>query len=101
MEVLPTANYQPTATGLPQHVQATIKIGKGPSAIVSEGSSVWVANAQDGIVSRIDPATNKVITMIRVNGHPTHLTAESGAVWVWATAESRGLLYRVDPTATS
>jgi YVTN family beta-propeller protein len=90
---VPTGSHQPTATGLPRHVQATIKFGKAPSAVVVEGSSVWVANSRDGIVSRIDPATNKVIATIRVTGRPTHLTAESGAVWV-VTPQS---LQRIDP----
>jgi YVTN family beta-propeller protein len=79
---LPTGSPQPTATGLPRHVQAAIRVGKAPGAVAVEGSSVWVANSGDGTVSRIDPATNKVIATIGVGGRPTHLTAQSGALWV-------------------
>jgi YVTN family beta-propeller protein len=79
---LPTGSPQPTATGLPRHVQAAIRVGQAPGAVAVEGSSVWVANSGDGTVSRIDPATNKVIATIGVGGRPTHLTAQSGALWV-------------------
>jgi YVTN family beta-propeller protein len=79
---LPTGSPQPTATGLPRHVQAAIRVGEAPGAVAVEGSSVWVANSGDSTVSRIDPATNKVIATIKVGGRPTHLTAQSGALWV-------------------
>jgi YVTN family beta-propeller protein len=79
---LPMGDPQPTATGLPRHVQAAIRVGKAPDAVAAEGSAVWVANSGDGTVSRIDSATNRVIATIDVGGPPTHLTAESGAVWV-------------------
>jgi YVTN family beta-propeller protein len=80
--VLPIGGHQPTTTGLPRHVQATIRVGKAPGAVVVEGSSVWVANSEERTVSRIDPATDGVVATIPVGGRPTHLTAASGAVWV-------------------
>ena len=79
---LPTGSPQPTATGLPRHVQAAIRVGKAPGAVAVKGSAVWVANSGDGTVSRIDPATNKVIATIGVGGRPTHLSAQSGALGV-------------------
>ena len=79
---LPMGGPQPTAAGLPRHIQAAIRVGKAPGAVAVEGSSVWVANSGGGTVSRIDPATNRVIATIKVGGRPTHLTAQSGALWV-------------------
>jgi YVTN family beta-propeller protein len=93
-KVLPIGGHQPTATGLPRHVQAAIRVGKAPAALIIEGSSIWVANSGDGTVSRIDSATNRVIATIAVGGRPTHLAAGFGAVWV---ANSKGL-QRIDPT---
>jgi YVTN family beta-propeller protein len=58
-----------------------IRVGNALGAVAVDGSSVWVANRGDGTVSRIDPATNRVVATIDVGGRPTHLTAEAGAVW--------------------
>jgi YVTN family beta-propeller protein len=92
---LPTGGREPAATGLPGHVQAAIRVGRAPGAVLVAGGSVWVANSGDGTVSRIDPATNRVIATIDVIGHPTQLTADSPWVWV-ATREG---LRRIDPAS--
>jgi YVTN family beta-propeller protein len=91
--ILPIGDPQPTATGLPRHVQAAIRVGKAPGAVVVAEGSVWVANSGDSTVSRIDPVTNRVTATIGVGGHPTRLTADLGAVWV---ANPHGL-QRIDP----
>ena len=44
--------------------------------------AVWVANAKDGTVSRIDPATNQVTATVRVGGSPRDVAVGSGRVWV-------------------
>jgi YVTN family beta-propeller protein len=93
MEVLPISDRESAAARLPRHVQAAIGVGEAPSAVLVAGGSVWVANGGDGTVSRIDPATNRLIATIGVGPHPARLTADSGAVWV-ATAEG---LQRIDP----
>jgi YVTN family beta-propeller protein len=91
--VLPVANFEPGAPRLPRHVQAAIKVGKAPSAVLVAQGSVWVANSGDGTVSRIDPATNRVTATIGVDGNPARLTADAGAVWVANPAA----LQRIDP----
>ena len=48
---------------------------------VGEGS-VWVVNAKDGTVSRIDPRTNDVAAPIRVGGSPRDVAVGSGRIWV-------------------
>jgi YVTN family beta-propeller protein len=102
---VPPGGRQPAATGTPGHaigmtvpgpspqVQAAIGVGKTPTAVLVAEASVWVANSGDGTVSRIDVATNRVIATVRVGGSPSHLTADSGAIWV-ATADG---LRRIDP----
>jgi YVTN family beta-propeller protein len=91
--ILPVGAPQPAATGLPRHVQAGIRVGEAPGAVAVDGSSVWVANSGDGTVSRIDPASNRVIATVHVGGHPTRLTADAGAVWV----TSPGRMQWIDP----
>lgn len=91
--VLPIGGPEPTATGLPRHVKAAIRVGEAPGAVAVDGSSVWVANSGDGTVSRIDATTNQVIATIDVGARPTHLTADSNGVWV---TNPEGL-QRIDP----
>ena len=43
---------------------------------------MWVANAGDGTVSRIDPAKGAVVTTIDVGGAPAGVAAANGLVWV-------------------
>lgn len=93
---LPTGGREPAAPGLlGGPVQAAIRVGKAPGAVLVAEGSVWVANSGDGTVSRIDPATNRVVATIGVGGHPSRLTADSGVVWV-ATGEG---LRRIDPAS--
>jgi YVTN family beta-propeller protein len=93
-KVLPIGGQEPAASQLPRHVQAAIRVGQAPGAVLVAEGSVWVANRGDGTISRIDPATNRVLATIAVEANPTRLTADAGAVWV-ATPQS---LQRIDPT---
>ena len=71
----------------------SIRVGS-PSALAVGANSVWVANRQDGTVSRIDPATNSVKAGIPVGAGPAGLAATRGAVWVAASGEAS--LSRID-----
>jgi YVTN family beta-propeller protein len=88
-------SQEAVTTRLPRHVQAAIRVGKAPGAVLVAEGSVWVANRGDSTISRVDPATNRVIATIGVGANPTHLTSDSGAVWV-ATGEG---LQRIDPSS--
>lgn len=44
--------------------------------------AVWVANALDGSVSRIDPRANQVVQTITIGRRPIGVTVGAGAVWV-------------------
>ena len=52
------------------------------------GGSVWVANSGDGTVTRINPTTDKPVT-ITVGGSPQALTVAAGRVWV--TVDERSI----------
>ena len=43
---------------------------------------MWVANAAQGTVSRIDPATNTVTQTVPVGRNPVRLAAGLGSIWV-------------------
>jgi YVTN family beta-propeller protein len=76
-------------------ITAQYGLGHAPDAIASGGGSVWVANARDGTVSRIDRGREQVTT-IDVGGEPTALAYASGSLWVTDGQNRR--LDQVDPT---
>ena len=59
-----------------------IPVGEEPVAVAVDNEAVWVANAGDGTVSRIDPASAKVVETIEVGGSPAGIAAAHGLVWV-------------------
>jgi YVTN family beta-propeller protein len=71
-----------------------IPVGRAPSAIAVGRRAVWVANALDGTVKSIDPATSAVITTIHVGSDPTAIAADGDNVWVASGGEGR--LVRID-----
>jgi len=74
---------------------ASIPVGKNPVSITSGFGSIWVANQDDGTVTRIDPRTRKVTDNIGgIPGTPLAVSAGDGAVWV-TTLEGR--LFRINP----
>jgi YVTN family beta-propeller protein len=57
-------------------------VGDRPNAVTVGAGAVWVANYGDGTVSRIDPNTNEVQTIV-VGGHPTQIAIDSeGSLWI-------------------
>ena len=74
-------------------ISARYPVGRSPAAVISGGGSVWVANALDGTISRIEPGHQ--LTQIDVRGEPTALAFGAGALWV-ANGEARTVA-QVDP----
>jgi branched-chain amino acid transport system substrate-binding protein len=82
--------------------------GTTPSTIAVGEGAVWVLNADDRTISRIDPDTKEIRTF-GTTGTPTDLAVGEGAVWVGNGRESRetlGNVYtesvsRLDPESTA
>jgi YVTN family beta-propeller protein len=58
-----------------------IPVGDGPTAVAFGAGAIWVANASDGTVSRIDPETYEVET-IEVGNAPAGIAVSGERVWV-------------------
>src|SRR5436190_12924961 len=56
----------------------TISVGRRPSAVAVGLGPVWVANADDGTVSPIDPRSNTVVKTIDIGNRPAGLAVEDG-----------------------
>jgi len=85
-------------------VTGTITVGGFPGSIALGHDAVWVANGEGcwgcsyGTISRIDPATNKVVHTIKTWKYgtevsPSYLLAQEGSLWAIAGQH----VLRVDP----
>lgn len=75
-------------------VGAAIPVGREPTVIVASAEAVWVSNATDGTVSRIDPALGSVAATIAVPGRPFGIASGFGSIWV--ANEADGKVSRID-----
>jgi YVTN family beta-propeller protein len=62
-------------------VVAEVPVGATPAAVAVGEGAVWVLNADDQTVSRIDPRTKEVRTL-GMGATPTDLAAGRGSVWI-------------------
>jgi DNA-binding SARP family transcriptional activator len=83
----------------PQHSQVVghVPVGRSPVALTIGHGSVWVANTEDGTVSRIDPDRREVIRTIGIGAPAIDLAVATDAVWV--ANGSDGTVSRIDPSA--
>jgi peptide/nickel transport system substrate-binding protein len=77
--------------------QVALGVRSGQVA-VGEGA-VWVANAEQGTVTRVDPAARRVVQSIPVGREPSGVVAGGGAVWV-ATGGDRSVSW-INPTTNT
>lgn len=74
-----------------------VPVGRRPVALAIGHGSVWVANTDDGTVSRIDPDRREVIRTIGIGAPAIDLAVSADAVWV--ANGSDGTVSRIDPSA--
>jgi DNA-binding SARP family transcriptional activator len=74
-----------------------VLVGRRPVALAIGHGSVWVANTDDGTVSRIDPDRREVIRTIGIGAPAVDLALTADAVWV--ANGSDGTVSRIDPSA--
>ena len=83
----------------PQRSQVVghVLVGRRPVALAIGHGSVWVANADDGTVSRIDRNRREVTRTIGIGAPAIDLAVAADAVWV--ANGSDGTVARIDPSA--
>jgi DNA-binding SARP family transcriptional activator len=74
-----------------------VLVGRRPVAVAIGHGSVWVANTDDGTVSRIHPDRREVIRTIGIGAPAIDLAVATDAVWV--ANGSDGTVSRIDPSA--
>jgi YVTN family beta-propeller protein len=75
-------------------ITAQYAVGRGPGAVVAGGGSTWVANSQDGTITRVDRERHQEVA-IDVGGAPHGLAFGAGSLWV-ADGDGRSVA-QIDP----
>ena len=70
-------------------------VGTSPGAIAADSQAVWVANADSGSLSRLDPDTGAQVQTIQVGDGPAGVALGGGFVWV--TNSLDGTVSQIDP----
>ncbi|MDQ6714839.1 MAG: winged helix-turn-helix domain-containing protein, partial [Actinomycetota bacterium] len=76
-------------------IQTVHDVGQSPEAIASSGKDLWVAAANDGFLTRINVAENKVVAKIPVGILPAAVIATADDVWVANSGDNT--VQHVDP----
>jgi YVTN family beta-propeller protein len=78
---------------------ATIDTGREPRHVGLGFGSVWVTNFGSATITRIDPATNEVITTFDAGWGPEGIGFTDDAVWVANVRD--GTVSRIDPATNA
>ena len=68
-------------------VVASIPVGTNPTALVAGGGAIWVLNAGDSTVQRINPSTHAVEQTITVGDDPRGMAITGDDLWVTNSAD--------------
>jgi YVTN family beta-propeller protein len=59
-----------------------VEVGQSPEGVAYGAGALWVANAADDTVSRVDPSSHAVVQTIPVGGSPVAVAVSGQDVWV-------------------
>lgn len=76
-------------------VVATIEVGTRADEVAATETAVWITNGVDGTLTRIDPVTNVIESVVTGLDSPDEVAATDEAVWV--TSYSAGSITEIDP----
>src|SRR5438034_8303366 len=83
-----TARSRRSIRGLARVVD-TIPVGRSPEAVAAGARGVWVANADDGTLSGIDPASDEVVKTVGLKNTPQGLAVTPDGVYVAVRSTGR------------
>lgn len=72
-----------------------VRIASADGRIATSAGSIWAITDRKGVLSRIDPDTNKPVAEIHVAAGAVAVVAGTDALWI--TSEDSGRLTRVNP----
>ncbi|NOT77097.1 MAG: hypothetical protein HOP08_19405 [Cyclobacteriaceae bacterium] len=78
-----------------------LTIASDEGSIVADRNGIWILSSEEGVLTRIDPATNEVVAHIRVKPHSFAAMAGYGYIWITNTgaadAKTKGSVQVIDP----
>jgi len=77
-------------------VVASTPVGTNPTAVVAGGGAIWVLNAGDSTVQRINPETHDVVDTIQVGQQPRGMAITGDDVWVTNSADDTVTRINID-----
>ena len=95
----PGTTASPTPSSAPpqlSHVDVRIHVGGSPCGIADAAGALWVSDAADARLLRIDPVTHAFTKAAQLDDKPCEITAAFGSLWI---VTQSGRLDRVDPTS--
>jgi DNA-binding SARP family transcriptional activator/streptogramin lyase len=78
-------------------VASYVGVGRRPVALAVGAGGVWVANAEDGTVNELDPATGKLVHTIGLGSDVNDVAVAFNSVWI--ADGNDGTVTRIDPSA--
>jgi len=86
--------FVPQSAGVRTPKLEGITVGNGPIGVATGAGSVWVADAQGGAVSQVDPSSLKVVHTDPIGGDPLSVGVAGGRVYVGdGTAQTLRTVY--------
>jgi ABC-type transport system substrate-binding protein/DNA-binding beta-propeller fold protein YncE len=76
------------------HVLATVAVGTNPIAMASSHGALWVVNAGDDTVWKVDPSSHTVGQKIKVDPDPRGVAATGDDLWI--TSFASGTVTRIN-----
>jgi class 3 adenylate cyclase/streptogramin lyase len=81
----------------------TIRVGVDPVGVAAGEGSIWVINAGDSTISRIDPRASPAVRATKsTQGNPTGIAAGEGSAWIttgFGTVDGQSELISIDPAS--
>jgi len=79
-----------------KRIESYVRVGRHPVAVAVGEGGVWVANSEDGTVTRLDPSTGRLVHTISAGGGDLNGLAV-GFGFVWVANGNDGTITKIDP----
>lgn len=66
-------------------IAGRVEVPHGVSGLSATSAAIWLTNATDGTLIKVDPVTTQIIDTIQLDVRPDGLAATDDAVWIMST----------------
>jgi class 3 adenylate cyclase/streptogramin lyase len=102
-QIVPQPNTASRIDATSHRFAQTIPVGDQPVGVAAGEGAIWVINAGDSTVTRIDPTASPAVRATKsTQGSPTGIAAGEGSAWIttgFGTVSGQSELIAVDPAS--